>query len=116
MTTASPTSTDESKESSDHPAARFQTASEFFDPDEQPETDGGGEGPAFAKGIVWYDQATPIFCCCRCQQHVADLRFEGDRFDVEDYDEQRSEAYRRLMDDAPRCDVCTGDLPEKVSR
>lgn len=103
MTTASPTTTAEIVE--------FTTAAEFFDGQEEPDHD----GPHFAKGIVWFDQATPIFCCCDCHEHVAPLRFEGAE-QVEDYDEFRAEQYRRLFEEDPTCDVCAGDLPEKVER
>jgi len=91
----------------------YQSAREFLE-SEEPRADGAGEGPTLAKGIIWYDQTTPIFACCRCHEHVAGLRFEGEHFDVADYDERRAEAYNRLINSAPDCDVCAGRLPDMV--
>lgn len=115
MTTASPTTTAESVELSDTDAPlRFQTAREYFE-GRDPARDPNPEAPAFAKAIVWFDQETPLFVCGECHEHVRPLRFEGDGR-ADDYDERRAEAYRRLFEDAPRCDVCAGELPEKVDR
>jgi len=106
MTTSSPTTDDESLE--------FATAAEFFGEDEIAATDGGEhQGEPYAKGILWYDQATPVFTCLSCHEHVAAHRFAGDGR-REDYDEFRAEQYRRLFEDDPRCDVCAGRLPEQV--
>jgi len=114
MTTASPTTTAESVELSDDDRARFQSAREYFER-RDPERDPDPDAPAFAKGVVFYDQMTPIFACGECEPHVRPLRFEGDGR-ADDYDERRAEAYRRLFEDAPRCDVCAGELPKKVDR
>lgn len=115
MTTASPNTTAETVELSDqHDGTRFQTAAEYFDR-RDPQRDPDPDAPAFAKAVVWYDQLTPIFACGECEPHVRPLRFEGDGR-ADDYDERRAEAYRQLFEDAPRCDVCAGELPEKVDR
>lgn len=66
-----------------------------------------------AKGIVWYDQRTPLFVCVGCHEHVRPLRFQGDQR-AANYDARRAAAYQRLLDDAPPCDACSGTLPEKV--
>jgi hypothetical protein len=89
----------------------FTTAREYY---EGEEPDARPEGPRPAKGIVWYDQATPIFACLSCHDHVAPLRFSGTEFSVEDYDEVRAATYEYLFQQSPACDVCAGTLPEKV--
>lgn len=101
MTTASPTTDGESIE--------FATASEFFDGKDEPEHD----GQHYAKGILWFDQATPVFACLSCHEEIAHLRFEGDDR-REDYDEFRAEQYRRLFEESTACDVCAGRFAEKV--
>lgn len=111
--TASNNSDDETVDLSDN-RPRFQTAREYYESDDR--RPDGGEGPTFAKTIVWYDQTTPIFCCCRCHEHVGGLRFEGEHFGVDDYEERRALAYERLMNNAPECDVCAGRLPEMMDR
>ncbi len=103
MTTASPTSDGESIE--------FATASEYYDGRDEPDHD----GPHFAKTIVWLDQESPLFVCEQCHEHARPLSWTGDGR-REDYDEFRAEQYRRLVEDDPVCDVCAGDLPEKVDR
>jgi hypothetical protein len=111
MTTASPTRTAESIE------VRFQSAREFFDRRDPDPTDLELRrgGPPLAKGILWYDQATPIFVCLSCSEETQALRFAGDGR-VEDPGERRAQAYRRLFAEDPTCDVCAGRLPEKVDR
>lgn len=101
MTTAHTPTDGESKE--------FTTASEYFEGDDEPDH----EGPHYAKGIVWYDQARPIFVCCLCHEEMERFRWDGHR-KVPDYDEKRAEAYRRLVEDSPPCDVCANTIPEGV--
>lgn len=107
--TASHTSTDGRIEVTD---TAFQTAREFFDR-EQPARDRDDDAPAFAKGIVWYDPQTPLFCCCDCKPHVGELHGEGDA-PRDGHEQLRTEAYRRLFEDDPTCDACSGELVEKV--
>lgn len=111
MTTASPTTETEHVE--------FTTAREFFDPDhDEQNLDRESADPdraRYAKGCLFYDQSTPLFYCCDCHEHVAPLKWAGDE-QVPNYDEVRAAAFRRLFEESPRCDVCAGNLPEKVDR
>jgi len=71
-------------------------------------------GVRVAKAIIWYDQETPLFVCEACHEHARSVRFAGDAYDADDYETRRASAYRRLYEDSPDCDVCSGRLPEKV--
>lgn len=107
--TASPTTDGESIEFS----TRFQTATEFFNR-EEPAHDRAADEPAFAKSVVFYDQATPIFVCTEHHPDVQPLKHEGSET-CADPDLVRGEAYTTLFEESPECDVCSNELPAKVS-
>lgn len=95
----------------------FQTASEFFDPNEpdgdQEAADGG---VPFAKSIVWYDPTAPIFVCADHARILQPLRFAGsERVDPTTANAIREQAYRWLFEADPRCDACEGRLREVVA-
>lgn len=96
------------------PGTGFQTATEFYGLSELEEPVENGE-TRNAKGIVWYDQETPLYVCEGHETAVRPLRWSGSR-ETEDYDERRAAAYRSLLEGGKRCDVCTGRLREKVDR
>lgn len=114
MTTANPT-TDDSIEFSER--EQFLTAAEYYT-DEQPDPadlDDRRDGPPLAKTIVWFDQATPLFCCLSCHEHVRPLKHAGDGW-VDAPGVVRGRAYERLMHsdpgEHPRCMACSGDLTD----
>lgn len=103
MTTASPTTDDDGKEFS----TKYRRAQEFLAPERD------DEGPNRAEAIVWYDQERPIFVCCPCHGEMARLQWEGHRKHPA-YDTFRADCYRRLVEQAPACDVCAGTIPDGV--
>ena len=92
------------------PASKFYSG-EPADDDRLDEDD----GPAFAHAIVWFDQKTPIYVCSSCHGHIHTLEWAGDG-DREDYDVFRAEAFQKLIDEDPRCDVCSNQLAEKIEK
>ena len=91
----------------------FRTAAEFHGTTEPTEHDRDPDAPNYAKTIVWYDPATPLYVCEGCHEHVAPLQGAGERRVVH-VEAVRSAAYRHLMTHDPACDACAGDLAAKV--
>jgi hypothetical protein len=94
-------------------SSEFVTAAEYFGVDEVEDRSLAADAPAFAKSIVWYDQATPVFVCEHHHDDTAPLRHTGDE-QLENPETVRTRAYEHLLTEGPRCDVCAGTLPEKV--
>lgn len=90
----------------------FTTAADYYSGEE---TEQKASDTAFAKGIVWFDQATPIFVCNDCAQECQHLKHQGSAT-VENYGERRADAYDELLTTDPECQVCAGDLPSEVQR
>lgn len=107
MTTASPTTDEETVE--------FSTAREYFTRATEEHVEREPGAPRFAKSIVWVDQLTPLFVCEECHEHVSHLEWTGDGR-ATNYEEKRAEAYEALFHDERDCDICAGALPEKMDR
>lgn len=104
-------SNDESRESGDE----FLTAAEYYGLEEPQPRDYPEDAPNFAKTIIWYDPATPLYVCEKCYPDVVSIRHSGSR-EVAHPDEIRSVAYRRLLTQDPVCDACSGTLETKLDR
>lgn len=101
-------------EQGDERPIEFQTAAEYFGVRNAYESAEADRTTPLAHGILWYGAATPIYVCDDHARMLDELRFSLDEV-AEHPDEIREEAYRKLMDEGPVCEVCDRGVREVLA-